>query len=145
MGGYLKWCSQLLCLWGEDMCRCGESRAKILGSVLNNRSTERWIGPWCFQEMQSDWSRGARGITLRTDSGYVSSCLCSAVQAYLTLCDPMDCSMPGVGMKTDHLESCSHCWVFQMCWHTECNTLTSSPFRIWNSSAGIPSCPLVLF
>ena len=51
--------------------RCGESRAKILRSVLNNRSTKRWTGPWCFQEMQSDWSRGARGITLRTDSGYV--------------------------------------------------------------------------
>ena len=34
--------------------------------------------------------------------------------------------------------------VFQICWHIECSTLTSS-FRIWNNSAGIPSSPLALF
>ena len=38
-----------------------------------------------------------------------------------------------------------HCWVFQVCWHIECSTLTVSSFRIWNSSAGIPSLPLALF
>ena len=47
-------------------------------------------------------------------------------------------------MKTDLFQSCGHCWVFQICWHVECNTLTSS-FRIWNSSTGIPSPPLALF
>ena len=36
-------------------------------------------------------------------------------------------------------------WVFQICWHIECSTFTASPFRIWNSSAGIPSAPLALF
>ena len=40
---------------------------------------------------------------------------------------------------------CVHCWVFQVCWHIECSTFTSSSFRIWNSSAGIPSPPLALF
>ena len=30
---------------------------------------------------------------------------------------------------------------FQICWHIECGTLTASSFRIWNSSAGIPSPP----
>ena len=35
--------------------------------------------------------------------------------------------------------------VFQICWHIECNTLTASSFRIWNSSAGISSPPLALF
>ena len=40
---------------------------------------------------------------------------------------------------------CSHSWVFQICWHIECSTFTASPFRIWNSSAGIPSPPLALF
>ena len=35
--------------------------------------------------------------------------------------------------------------VFQTCWHIECSTLTASSFRIWNSSAGIPSPPLALF
>ena len=48
-------------------------------------------------------------------------------------------------MKTDHSQSCGHCWVFQICWHTECSTFTESSFRIWNSSPGIPSPPLALF
>ena len=38
-----------------------------------------------------------------------------------------------------------HCWVFQICWHIECNTLIASSFRIRNSSAGILSLPLALF
>ena len=41
--------------------------------------------------------------------------------------------------------ACGHCWVFQLCWHIECSTLTASPFRIWNSLTGIPSPPLTLF
>ena len=48
-------------------------------------------------------------------------------------------------MKTDLLQSCGHCWVFQICWHIECSTFTASFFRIWNSSTGIPSPPLALF
>ena len=48
-------------------------------------------------------------------------------------------------MKTDLFQYCGHCWVFQICWHTECSTFTASSFRIWNSSAGIPSTPLALF
>ena len=35
--------------------------------------------------------------------------------------------------------------VFQICWHIECNSLTALYFRIWNSSARIPSPPLALF
>ena len=41
--------------------------------------------------------------------------------------------------------SCGHCWVFQICWQVECHTLTASSFRIWNSSAGIPSPSVALF
>ena len=48
-------------------------------------------------------------------------------------------------MKTDLFQSCGHCWVFRICWHIECSTFTASSFRIWNSSAGIPSPPLALF
>ena len=51
----------------------------------------------------------------------------------------------GIGMKTDLFQSCGHCWVFQICWHIECSTFTTSSFRIWNSSTGIPSPPLALF
>ena len=40
----------------------------------------------------------------------------------------------GIGMKIDFFQSCGHCWVFQICWHIECSTFTSSSFRIWNSS-----------
>ena len=41
----------------------------------------------------------------------------------------------GIGMKTDLFQSCGHCWIFQICWPIECNTLTAPSFRIWNSSA----------
>ena len=47
-------------------------------------------------------------------------------------------------METDLFQSCSHCWVFQICWHIECSTFTASSLRIWNSSTGIPSPPLAL-
>ena len=47
----------------------------------------------------------------------------------------------GIGMKTD---LCGYSWVFQICWHIEHSTFTASSFRIWNSSAGIPSPPLAL-
>ena len=50
-----------------------------------------------------------------------------------------------IGMKTHLFQSCGHCWVFQICWHVDCNTFTGSSFRIWNSSTGIPSPPLALF
>ena len=36
-------------------------------------------------------------------------------------------------------QSCGYCWIFQICWHIQCRTLTASTFRIWNSSAGILS------
>ena len=51
----------------------------------------------------------------------------------------------GIGMKTDLFHSCDHCWVFQICWQTECSTLIASSFRILNSSAGILSPLLALF
>ena len=45
----------------------------------------------------------------------------------------------------NEIQSCGHCWAFQICWHTECSTFTASSFRIWNSSTGIPSPPPALF
>ena len=50
----------------------------------------------------------------------------------------------GIGMKTDLFQSCGHCWVFQICFHIESSSLTTSSFRILNSSAGIPSPLLAL-
>ena len=48
------------------------------------------------------------------------------------------------GIKTNFFQSCGHWWVFQICPSIYCSTLTASAFRIWNSSAGIPSLPLAL-
>ena len=45
----------------------------------------------------------------------------------------------GIGMKTDLFQSRGPCWVFQICWHIDCSSLTASAFRILNSSAGILS------
>ena len=50
-----------------------------------------------------------------------------------------------IGMKTDLFQSCGHCWVFQIWWHIECSTFTTSSFRIWKGSTGIPSPPPALF
>ena len=50
-----------------------------------------------------------------------------------------------IGMKTDFFKSCGPYWVFQICWHIECSTLTTSSFRIWKSKTGILSLPLALF
>ena len=50
-----------------------------------------------------------------------------------------------IGMKIDLFQSCSHCWVFQICWYIECSILTASTLGILNSSTGIPSPPLALF
>ena len=40
-------------------------------------------------------------------------------------------------------QSCGHYCAFQICWHIECSTFTASSFRIWISSTGNPSPPLV--
>ena len=48
-------------------------------------------------------------------------------------------------MKAEFFQPCGHCWVYQVCWHIECNTFTASSFRIWNSPTGIPSPPQALF
>ena len=66
-------------------------------------------------------------------------CNCVVVWAFWAL------PFLGIGIKTDLFQSCGHCWLFQICWHTECSTFTASSFRIWNSSTGIPSPPLALF
>ena len=55
------------------------------------------------------------------------------------------CFSLGLEWKVTFFQSCGHCWVFQKCWHIEWSTFTASSFRIWNSSAGIPSPPLALF
>ena len=62
-----------------------------------------------------------------------NECNCTVVWMFCAI------ALFGTGMKIDLFQSCGHCWVFQICWHIECSTLTSSSFRILNGSAGIPS------
>ena len=67
------------------------------------------------------------------------------VKLYGSLSSIWDCLSLGLEWKVTFFQSCGHCWVFQICWHIECNTFTASSFRICNSSSGIPSPPLALF
>ena len=55
------------------------------------------------------------------------------------------CLSLGLEWKLTTGQSCGHCWVFQICWHTECSTFTASSFGIRNRSVGIPSPSLALF
>ena len=55
------------------------------------------------------------------------------------------CLSLGLEWKLTFSSPVGHCWIFQICWHSECSTFTASSFRIWNSSTGIPSPPLALF
>ena len=50
----------------------------------------------------------------------------------------------GIGTRIDLFQFCGHYWIFQICWHIECNTLMASFFRVLNSSIGIPFHPLAL-
>ena len=43
----------------------------------------------------------------------------------------------GIWMRIDLFQSCGHFWVFQICWHIECNTMMASSFRVLNSYTGI--------
>ena len=55
-----------------------------------------------------------------------------------------DIALLWIGMKTDLFQSCGHCWVFWICWHTECSTITISVFKILNSPDGMLLPPLAL-
>ena len=66
-------------------------------------------------------------------------CNCVVVWTFFGIAFPLDWN------ETDLFQSCGQCWVFQICWHIECNTFTALSFRIWNSSPGIPSPPIPLF
>ena len=48
-------------------------------------------------------------------------------------------SFLGIGMRIDLFQSCGHCWVVQIYWYIECNTLIASFFMVLNSSIGIPA------
>ena len=74
--------------------------------------------------------------------------LCRCVR-WVQLCSSLNilwhCLSLGLEWKLIFSHSCDHYWVFQICWHIEWSIFTALSFRIWNSSAGIPSPPPALF
>ena len=46
--------------------------------------------------------------------------------------------------EDDLVQSCNHCWVFQISWHNEWKPLIAPFFSVLNSSAGISLYPLAL-
>ena len=58
-------------------------------------------------------------------AGMWDECNCAVVWAFFGIV------LFGIGMKTDLFQSClGNCWVFQICWHIECSTFTTSSFTI---------------
>ena len=119
------------------------------GGEGDDRGWDGWMASptwwtWVWVNSRSWWWTGKPGVLQSMGSQRVRHNLatelnCTIVWSFLPL------SFFGIGMKTDLFQSCSLCWVFQICWHIVCSTFTASAFRIWNSSAGIPSPPLALF
>ena len=100
-----------------------------------------FLNPACSSE--SFWFTYCWSLAWKTLSIALLTCEMSTIVWQFE--HPLALPFFGIGVKTDLFQSCGHGWVFQICWHIECNTLTASSFRIWNSSTGIPSLPLDLF
>ena len=106
----------------------------ISGSSIFSKSS---LNIWKFT-LQYYWS-----LAWRIFSITLLACEMSAIVLWLE--NSLILPFFEIGMKINIFQSCSPCWVFQICWHTECSTLTASSFRIWNSSSEIPSSPPALF
>ena len=148
------WCKELT-HWKRPWCWV---RLKA-GGEGDNRGWDGWMASqtqwtWVWVSSWSWWWTGKPGILQSMGLQRVGhneqpnwielasiwdECNCAVVWTFFGI------AFLWIGMKTDLFQSCGHCWVFQICWHTECSTLIASSFRIWNSSAGIPSPLLALF
>ena len=101
-----------------------------------NSGSSVFLKPGLYIWVMHCWSLAWR-ILSRT----LLACEMSAIVGYFI----HSLACPSLGLEWKLFQSCGHCWIFQICWHTECRILTSSSFRIWNSSTGIPSFPQALF
>ena len=67
------------------------------------------------------WTSGSSRFTYRWSLAWnilsitLPACEMSAIVRYFEHSLPLP--FFGIGMKTDLLPSCGHCWVFQICWH----------------------------
>ena len=63
------------------------------------------------------------------------ACEMSAIGSSLSIL--RHCLSLGLEWKTELFQSCGHCWVFWICWHMECSTLTASSFMFFNYSLNV--------
>ena len=75
-------------------------------------------------------------------AGMWNECNCTVVWTFFCIVFLWDWNE---NWSTDLFQSCGRCWVFKICWHKECSTLTALSFRVLNNSAGLSSPPLALF
>ena len=110
--------------------------------------SQQMLAIWCLDPLaflNSAWISGSSQFM------YCWSAAWRILSITLLSCEMRVWTFFGIAFLWDWNENwpfptCGQCWVFHICWHIECSsTLTASFFRIWESSAGIPSSPLVSF
>ena len=85
---------------------------KLAWTSGSSQFTYYWSLAWRILSITSVWDE----------------CNCAVVWTFFAL------PFFGIEMKTDLFQSCGHCWVFQICWHIECSTFTTSSSPIYSSS-----------
>ena len=66
----------------------------------------------------------------------VCVCVCLVIQSCLTLCDPMDCSLPGSSVHGDFLGKVTG---------VDCHALFHGIFPTQGSTPGLPYCRWILY
>ena len=72
----------------------------------------------------SSWFTYHWSLTWRILSTTLLACEMSTIAGKFE--HPLTLAFFGIRMKTNLFHSCGHCWVFQICWHIECSTVTIS-------------------
>ena len=125
--------------WGQEEKGTSENDMAGWHHWLNGRESEWTPGVGDEQGGLACCDSWGRKESDTTEQLKWTELNCAVVWAFVAIAFLWDWN------ETDLFQPCGHCWVFQICWHIECNTFTASSFRIWNSSTGIPSPPLALF
>ena len=120
-----------------------DDAVKVLHSICQQIwKTQQWPQDWkrsVFIPVPKKGNAKVAQTTAQLHSSHTTwLCNCAVIWAFFGI------TFHGTGMKTDLFQSCGHCWIFQICWHIKCSTLTASSFRISNSSTGIPSLPFAM-
>ena len=127
--------------WGGQSIKVSTSTPVLLMNT-QDWSPSGWTGWISLQSKGLSWVFSNTTVQKHQFFGTQLSPLRTVVQYF-----KYSLALPffGTGMETDIFQSCGRCWIFQICWHIECSTLTALSLRSWNSSAGILSSPLASF